>query len=256
MEYYLETVKCGDLMVDDTYQREIVPYWLNKIKKNYDQSLVRPLVLSSRRNRKLYVIDGNHTRTATMELFGPGAELPAKIYSGLTVQQEAELFYKLNSNSKKTSYNNNLKAQYASGDEFIVDYVDALNESGIKWKFTGAGGACRYFVAHNAGTYLYKKYGRSDFVSACGILANTGDREMLTRWMLTGVCYLLSHTSLSPDSITNTLRKITADDIAKRARYYGMPDHGLEATGKLYAMAFLDFYNKGRRNKVKLNSEV
>lgn len=256
MEYITENVRCEDLLVDyDLYQRPLESR-VNSIAKNWDIRQARPLVLSLREDGSLWVIDGNHTRTAALKVYGEDAELPAIIYDGLTPEDEAELFRVLNTNNKKPTYGDLLKARYAKKEKDVVDYIDSLNASGVAWTFGHGGSKRGPFVGHSSGIKCFKKYGSQVFTSAMRVLANTGDKQLLFAKIVGGVCKLLAETKLKEPDITAALRKATKDDIVKRTRYYGADTAHMvsDENDRVYALVILDYYNKGKRNKVYLEN--
>lgn len=256
MGKYMANVKCKDLYVDPSYQRELIPSWLKRIINDFDLDQTRPLILSKRTDGKLFVIDGNHTRFAMMAVNGDDAVLPATIYEGLSVKDEAEMFAKMNSNSKKVTFNEKLRARISSGDEAAIAYINALNASGINWKYVGGGGFGP-FVAHQGGMKLYETFDEKVFIEALEILKSVGDKKYLVAQVLGGICFLLtSFPNINRDRLVSTLKKETMEDVQKQIKYYGYNfTGGIIARSKVVARVLLDFYNIGlRRNKLVLQN--
>lgn len=216
MDYILEMVKCSQLKLDLSYQREAEERDIKPIVKDWDDDQVRPLVLSLRENGDLYIVDGNHTKTGALIVKGDDTELPAKIYTDLTVTKEAELFVKLNSNSKKVSFNEKLKAKVTAQDPEAIDYTNALNESGIPWKYKASGNR-GYFIGHSGGMRFLKRYGHQKFVEALRTLAIVDDKNLFDVAIVGGLCKILQDTKVESSSLINTLKKVTKDEIQKKS---------------------------------------
>lgn len=256
MRYKQEYVFCRDLKTDSSYQREINLTHLNKIIKGFDIDQIRILTVSRRPNNELFVIDGNHTRTAAMKVMGENAQLLANVYDDLTPQQEAILFNKLNTNSKVPTYNDNMKAKYAGNDRQTVAYINALNVSGLAWNFSKGSGKQKMFTAHRAGLRKYEEYGSDIFIDACRALNTVIDPGLCTGKVLGGICYILSRTSLKKADIENTFKKITQIELENNIKAYKGTAlyNGNSNTGHDYVFArgILDFYNKGKRAKNRI----
>ena len=251
--YKFATVKAKDLHTDYSYQRPLQLAWLKHIKDKFDSSQVRELVLSERQDGSLWVLDGNHTATAAKERYGDDVELRAKIYSGLTVEEEAKLFEQLNSNSKKVEFNDKLRARVAQQDAEALDYVDALESSGIEWGYKGGGRHGRY-VAHSAGISILKRYGKESLIKSLMILKASNDKELYTGQICGGICHLISTTNINHDELIRTLKKYSKAEIEKKRRLFGDGSNDATVpTNILYAKGILELYNFGKRkNKIKL----
>ena len=183
-------VKCKDLKVDDRYQRPLKNR-VNQIVKNYDPMLVGTIVVS-RRKDGLYIVDGQHRVAALLDLFGDEAEVDAQIYYNLTVEEEADLFLRINTGQSKANYNERTKADYASGNEFAREYFNALDESALPWAFEG-GGRAAVFIAHSAGQNILKIYGKTVLKEACNILALSDNKKMYDGKCLRAIANIINY---------------------------------------------------------------
>jgi hypothetical protein len=82
----------------EKYQRPISPAKVNKIVKTFSEARLHPVDVSYR-DGNYYVMDGQHRIAALKKLDIPQA--PCMIRQGLTYQEEADLFVKLNSDRSK-----------------------------------------------------------------------------------------------------------------------------------------------------------
>ena len=107
----LEWVAVADIHVSPVAQRELRPGWAAQIANDFDPDRFTP-PLVSRRDGKLYVIDGQH-RFAAMHMMGWDDQLvEAWVHDGLTEAEEADLFL----------WHNNRKAVHAM-DRFQVSVI-------------------------------------------------------------------------------------------------------------------------------------
>ena len=87
-------VEISKLNTNYSYQRNLNERRVNEIKKEFDPKLLGKITISRHSNGKLFVIDGNH-RVAACKAVG-AKYIDAEIIDGLSIEQEAELFCKLN----------------------------------------------------------------------------------------------------------------------------------------------------------------
>lgn len=104
---------------------------VNRIKREYDQSQVSPVVVSFR-DGKYYIIDGQHTALAIYELNGEdGATLIyCDVREGLTYAQEAKLFYDLNTNKRPVGAADKIWALVVAGDANAIAFKDLIERCG------------------------------------------------------------------------------------------------------------------------------
>lgn len=257
----MSKVKCKTLLVDNSYQRTPEEHVLHKIEVNYDPRQVRKLYISQREDGSMYVIDGNHTRLAAMRVLGEDAMLEAEIYTGLTVEEEADMFVKLNSNSKKISFNDNLKARYKRNDKDVCDYIEALNSSLLDWSFARSGGKSdaprALFVGHSMGMKAFKRSGKDCFVRACNIAALAEKQLAAQGKIIQALALLCSGCNKFDDyRMSSVLKSSTMADIEGVAKTYGRAIASSNSNVLPYTLALVDLYNKGlRKNRIKFRLE-
>ena len=120
----------SDLVKAD-YNRPIDRSRVIRIKKNYNPFEVRPVIVSFR-DGKYYIIDGQHTATMLFELNNrdPATPIDCDIRYGLTYEQEADLYVRLNKNSKKISIVDEIKGLIESRDENALLFQETIEKSG------------------------------------------------------------------------------------------------------------------------------
>lgn len=124
-------VKANDLLIDLSYQRELVDTKVNRIVREFNPKAVGVIILSVRENGDLYVIDGAH-RVAALKKLGLGNEdVNSIVYFGLSIAQEAELFVLLNENRSKPKRSAIHKASAKAGDTASSEIEDMLSKLGL-----------------------------------------------------------------------------------------------------------------------------
>jgi len=90
------TLTVGYLKVDYVYQREPNRKRVAYIADNWDPAMAREILVSKRKDGSCYIIDGQHTAAAAIAKYGAQHQLRCRVLEGLTLQEEAELFYRQN----------------------------------------------------------------------------------------------------------------------------------------------------------------
>lgn len=239
-------IDISNIFVDSRYQRPVNETWVRKIAKNFDDDKANMLVLSERENGTMWVIDGNHTIQAARIVHGEHALLPARIFKGLSLEDEADMFYSLNSNKKALSYGDKLKGLYAAGDTDAIEYVKTLNDSGIRWTFNNQGDA---FHAHQIGFRWFQRVGRHNTLRAFVVMQNANDVAQYNGKFFAGIAYLLDQCEIDDLRLAKCILSTRKEDIERVASVYkeGSPiANGNAYTGiaRAYALAFASFYNK------------
>lgn len=248
MKERYEMIKCGDIKIDLTYQREPNMKRVSKIAKSWDGLLARECVVSRREDGSSYCIDGNHTRLAKMNVFGEDATIKCKVLEGLNLSEEAELFYKMNTNASKPSFNEMLKAKSESGDPEAFDYVACLEECGIKYTFKKSGEG---IIGHSGMLRAYRKYGRQNFTDGLELAKQIwdGDYEYYRADTFPAlVAFVATYKHFDRKGFVASLKRKTLDEILRHSRVYATSSAGSQLH-KYVAMAYVDIYNKGRRQK-------
>ena len=87
------------------YNRGIERSHLNEIKNNWSDDLKQAVIVSFR-DGKYWIIDHQHQATAEYELNGkdPNILIYCDVRTRLTYEQEARLYYRLNTSSKRLKF--------------------------------------------------------------------------------------------------------------------------------------------------------
>lgn len=102
VKYRIGSVPAAMLDVDPRIQRPLDLDRVKKMEREYSPAALGIITVSKRRNGKMIVLDGQ-TRRALVQKLDPQHKMDAKIYTDLTIQQEALLFRLLNNTKRLTS---------------------------------------------------------------------------------------------------------------------------------------------------------
>jgi hypothetical protein len=116
-------------MLVDVYQRPLTSF-VDKIEKEFDPALLGTVVLSQRGRAEYALVDGQ-TRAEGAKRVGLAA-LPAIVYKGLTVEQEAELFAKFQTERRRMHTVDLFNAQVHAGLEPQVHVARIARKMGFK----------------------------------------------------------------------------------------------------------------------------
>lgn len=126
-----DLIRVRDLHVDHRVQRDhLNRSKLNKMREEYKRWGLGTLVVSERADGEKVIIDGQHRWTIAEEIEGEDFELECKVYSGLTVAEEAELFVLTNKNQAAANPLDLHKANVTRGDKVAVTLSNAALSQG------------------------------------------------------------------------------------------------------------------------------
>lgn len=100
-------LELAGLRVDHTYQRPLRQPRVDTIAAEFDPEMFGVLHVSRRNDGTHFLVDGQHRVEAARQYLGSGANgqrVECKVYEGLTIQQEARLFKKLNDQTAQTMF--------------------------------------------------------------------------------------------------------------------------------------------------------
>lgn len=155
----IRTIPAGQLR-KPRYQREESEQFIKRWAKNYDERLVGTLVVSERDEELYYAIDGWHRRQITMAKFGPDHPMRCEVHTGLSEQEEADMFDALDTQRQKLAPRDRFAGRLRMGGLIEKDIVRILAYHGVGVVTTRAGGP----TATQTGAHqtLYEIYGASE----------------------------------------------------------------------------------------------
>ena len=113
------------------YNRGINRKRVNKIKRNFHEDMVMPAIVSFR-DGKYYIIDHQHQTQAIYELNGcnPNILILCDVREGLTYEQEAELYFRLNTGQAILTFNDLYKGRVEAKEETALIFRDIVESCG------------------------------------------------------------------------------------------------------------------------------
>ena len=113
------------------YNRDIRRAWVNKIKSDYREDMVQPAIVSFR-DGKYWIVDGQHRAQAKYELNGndPNTPILCDVRTGLTYEEEADLFHRYNNGNIVLTKAEDVKAMIEAKDATAVAFRDLVESCG------------------------------------------------------------------------------------------------------------------------------
>lgn len=246
------TINADILKTAPYSQRPVCKRWAEEIAAKFDPKLLDPLTVSYR-DRKYFVIDGQHRLYAIRKLFGDKQLVNCKVLHGLTEQQEAEMFVKMNTCERSLNYADEVRALAFSGDKMI----DAINgicaSNGIEFGYEQGkrGKKDSRITALKTLTDIYEKIGAQQTERIIKILSTTwsGQSESLSAVMLSAMSCIMDlyGNELEDKTFTKKLAGIDPIFLVTKARNDTVTN---AAVSVRLARIIVNYYNKGAGKKL------
>lgn len=167
------TVMIEDLEVD-SYQRPIVEMVVRKITSDFDPQALGGIIVNRRQDGRMFIVDGQQRVEALKRMGHQMADV--LLLDGLTVEQEARLFTKLNGNRKSVEAIELFKARLSYGDPIAVEIAAIAERYGYKIQ-KGYGATANGIAAVRALEIVHKAGGADLLDRTLGILRAAWDDE-------------------------------------------------------------------------------
>jgi hypothetical protein len=131
---YVLAICVADLFADHSYQRPLDPQRVRTMAESFDPRLLGVIEVSDRGpdHRPRYaVIEGQH-RWATVAALDPAASIAARVHSGLSIAEEAELFLGIDVHRRRLSTWNRWKARRAHHDPEVTAIEATVARVGLR----------------------------------------------------------------------------------------------------------------------------
>lgn len=127
-----------ELSIDHAVQRTGLDMRkVENIVTEFNKDALGRITVSKRKLGDLVVLDGWHRVEAVRRLTDNDGTIPARVFEGLTLAEEAGIFLKLNA-TNAPKYMDNFRVRVTRGDEEAVAVNSILDQFG--WKVAAAGG--------------------------------------------------------------------------------------------------------------------
>lgn len=200
----------------EVYQRGVQRKRVELIASHFNEYTANEPKVSFR-NGKYYVVDGQHTIESRI-LRNGGKDLPilCKVYTGLTMQQEALLFAEQNGYSAPLTAGIRLRAKVVGGDAVSEAFVEANKQAGLVIDYTQQAGAYRIGCVGTA-LRLYKQMGEKIYCETMRLIvaAWDGSPDSLHAAVLKGMMHFveLYHGEFNEEQLIRALHGVHPMDI-------------------------------------------
>lgn len=234
------------------YNRTISRVRVNEIKRRFNADQVNPVKVSYR-DGKYWIIDGQHTSIVLFEMNGrdPRTPIPCEVIDGLTYEQEADLFYRINTSSKPLNTAEKLNSLIEARDPDALRFRDVVEARGY---VIGSGKANSLNAVTSAWSIFKRDEGRLsdilDLTSACWQSRTAGVNSDI----ISGIDLFLSNhgDEYRPEQFVKKLSNVKPEHLLGDAAflYKQRRDRAYTKAVCTYA-CILKQYNANLRNKIK-----
>lgn len=235
------------------YNRSINRTRVNKIKREFTDDLVNPAIVSFR-DGQYWIVDHQHQTQAIYELNGcdPNTPIQCDVRTGLTYEQEADLYLRINTSTKIVTFAEELKGRIEAKDAESLRFRDVVESCG----YTVLDRTSTSLRALNAAWRIFRKVdGEKELTSILELThacwpENANSAESIMIW---GVSLFLKNHGDEYDRghFIAALSAIEPKEAIRKARiYYKQMDS--KAFTRQYCMytILVNYYNDGYRNKL------
>ena len=237
------------LETDPSYQRRMNAAQVDRIVAEFNPLLVNAVKVSQR-DGHFFVFDGAHTLAALRRIHeGKPFMVECKVFSGMTYQEEAELFALQTGTSRTVSFDYKLRAKLAAETPKEKAFLEATEAAGLHLSDVQRS-SMRYVIAAKATAQrIFDNYGADLYTDMLRLIVETWDAVewSLSKPVLNGCAVFLNvyGDEYKRDRFIRKLAYTNADELATIARRQNVKDQPRQ-----YAMAILELYNKGGRGRL------
>ena len=194
----------------EVYQRGVQRKRVELIASHFNEYTANEPKVSFR-NGKYYVVDGQHTIESRI-LRNGGKDLPilCKVYTGLTMQQEALLFAEQNGHSAPLTAGIKLRAKVVGEDALSMAFLAATNRVGLDFNYDSLQLSDYRISCVGTALKLYNQIGEKIYCEALRHIVEAweGRPDSFRAAVLRGVMYFvqLYHGQYSAERLVRALR--------------------------------------------------
>ena len=239
----IRTLSTSQLTSGLPYQRPVAQKDVDKIVREWNGREVTPVVVSFR-DGKFNVVDGqHHIEAMRQKAGGRDVIVPCIIHTGMTYEQEAELYARLDRDKKRLTLRQYTKAVVEAGSDANILEVKRLTEDvGFIWALGEPTGEPFEIAPIRALINAYQLLGGEAFARMLSLMAGAwqGMPNSLKASMLSGMALFVKtyETELHDRTFIRRMSLVSPDEIIRLGRIE--TDVGLR-----FARIILDKYNGG-----------
>ena len=219
----VQKISTAFLHAGQPYQRPVRQSHVNKLVRQWDPTYLTPIEVSYR-DGKYNVVNGQHRLSAIKKMTG-GKDVMVKclVYTGLTYQQEAAMYYLLDKTSGHLKLANAMNALLESGtDPSIIDIKQRIERAGFTWALDKPAGVTYEIKPVREIINAYQKLGGHTFSRMLGLMAGAwhGTQNSLKSGMISGMAlFLKTHeTELEDYEFIRRLSQVDPAEIIQLAQ--------------------------------------
>ena len=243
----------SELYSGQAYQRPVKDADVNRLIREWDPCLLTPLVVSYRDGR-YYLVDGQH-RACVLRQKNDGKDTAVlcQVYRGLTYEQEAELYYKMDRAKGHLRLPHATKALLESGsDPELAEVNRLLEDAGFIWALDRPTDKDFEIASTRTVINAYRLLGGAAFARMLVLMAGTwhGRPSSLKSSILSGMALFLKtyETELSDHTFIKRMSTVDPEEITRR----GKADFSTNKADLRFARVILEKYNGHQRGGHKL----
>ena len=201
------------------YQRMLKRKRIEQYAREFDPDIFG-IILVSYRDDQYWIVDGQH-RVEVAKLVGKSTVTCQVIY-GLTYEQEAEKFHKINDRKVRLNANHKFHAKVESKDEAALDVISILRKHGFGYSKEGGTALNDTIICVGSLQKIYKTRGYDALDEVIGIVKGAwlGEKESLRGYMIKGVNTFVSNYDYDRKTLIKALSRFEAKEIQRRALSY------------------------------------
>lgn len=239
----IRTLSTSQLTSGLPYQRTVKQQRVDEIVREWNDRKLTPVVVSFR-DGKLNVVDGQNRIAAMRQMAGGGDVIvPCIIHTGMTYEEEADMYAKLDTDKAPLTPRQHTKALVEAGTDATVTEVKRLvEEVGFTWALGEPTGEPFEIAPIRALINAHQLLGGEAFARMLSLLAGAwqGTPNSLKASMLSGMALFVKtyETELHDRTFIRRMSIVSPEEIIRLGRIE--TDVGLR-----FARIILDKYNGG-----------
>jgi hypothetical protein len=219
--YRFDVLPLSTLFIDETYQRPLSRF-VKKLADNFDPALLGCLIVSDRDtgngvdNATGYAVIDGQTRLMALRQLGH-LNAPCLIYTGLSREEEADLFARFQSERKNVSALERYRAALVAREPRAIDISDLADRAGFVVDKSNVGNS---IVAIKALEETYDRYGADMVARVLDVVAGAWKFRHAganTNEILRGLAYFLARNTVDDDRLIRRLSIVDPATLQTRA---------------------------------------
>ena len=211
------------LTSDLPYQRPVEQKNVDKLIHDWNSRELHPIVVSFR-DGKFNVVDGQNRIAAMRQMAGGGDVIvPCIIHTGMTYEEEADMYARLDTNKTPLTPRQHTKAVVEAGsDPKITEINRLLEDGGFTWALVEKTGEPYEIAAVRTLINAYQLLGSDGFARMLGLLAGTwhGTPNSLKAAILSGMALFVKTygLELSDQTFIRSMSAVGPEQILRQGR--------------------------------------